>query len=197
MCSSDLLEARPDPAVVANEALRRQIVESGFPWRVRDNLANIEMVLVPSWIYAMGCSSSSIASCEDDELPVHEVALTQPFYIGRYEVTQAQWTAIMGSNPAMLQSPSKQVPASAVPNRPVESVSWNMVQGFLAATRLRLPTEAEWEHAYRAATTTAFHASPASPNGTNDESALGDIAWFSDTSGRQTRPVGQGVAANG
>jgi formylglycine-generating enzyme len=87
------------------------------------------------------------------------------------------------------------VPAAQVPNRPVEQVSWNTIQGFLSATGLRLPTEAEWEYACRAGTTTAFHSMPGFPNGTNDDSEIGGIAWFSSNSASQTRPVG-GKAAN-
>jgi formylglycine-generating enzyme required for sulfatase activity len=123
------------------------------------------------------------------------VTLTNAYYIGRYEVTQAQWTARMGSNPSFFQSASAQVPAAQVPNRPVEMVSWNTIQGFLAATGLRLPTEAEWEYAYRAGTTTAFHSMPALPNGTNLDTQVGIIAWFNSNAASQTRPVG-GKAAN-
>ena len=81
-------------------------------------------------------------------------------------------------------------------NRPVEAVSWNTIQGFLSATGMRLPTEAEWEYAYRAGTTTAFHGWAGQPAGTNDDSLVGNIAWYSSNSGGQTRPVG-GKAANG
>ncbi len=123
------------------------------------------------------------------------MTLTNAFYIGRYEVTQAQWTATMGSNPSWFQNASAQVPAAQVPNRPVEQVSWNTIQGFLSATGLRLPTEAEWEYAYRAGTTTAFHSMSGFPNGTNDDTQVGNIAWFGSNSASQTRPVG-GKAAN-
>ncbi|MGA1266194.1 MAG: formylglycine-generating enzyme family protein, partial [Phycisphaerales bacterium] len=128
--------------------------------------------------------------------PTHQVTLTQPFYLSRTEVTQAQWVAKMGSNPSYFQSASSAVPASEVPNRPVEQVSWNNIQPFCTATGMRLPTEAEWEYAYRAGTTTAFHGWSANPNGTNDDNQLGTIAWFGSNSGSQTRPVG-GKAANG
>jgi formylglycine-generating enzyme required for sulfatase activity len=122
--------------------------------------------------------------------------ITQPFYMSRTEVTQSQWTAVMGSNPSSHQTASAQVPASQVPNRPVERVSWNTIQGFLSATGMRLPTEAEWEYAYRAGTTTAFHGWAGQPAGTNDDSLVGTIAWYSSNASSQTRPVG-GKAANG
>jgi formylglycine-generating enzyme required for sulfatase activity len=127
------------------------------------------------------------------------VTLTNAFYLGRYEVTQAQWQARMGSNPSSFQSSSAQVPAAQVPNRPVERVSWNMIAGaggFMAQTGMRLPTEAEWEYAYRAGTTTAFHGFTGYLNGTNDGSLVGNIAWYSSNSNIQTRPVG-GKAGNG
>jgi formylglycine-generating enzyme required for sulfatase activity len=190
-----LIEALPDPAVVTNAALREAIIATGLPWRVRDNATQIEMLLVPPGTFDMGCAASNAYLCISHENPVHQVTLTNAFYIGRYEVTQAQWTARTGSNPSFFQSPSAEVPAAQVPNRPVETVSWDTIQGFLSATGLRLPTEAEWEYAYRAGTTTAFHSMPGFLNGTNDDAQVGNIAWFKSNSRNQTRPVG-GWAAN-
>jgi formylglycine-generating enzyme required for sulfatase activity len=192
-----VLEFAVDPAVVTNGSFRKAIAATDLPWRVRDNTTNIEMLLIPPGTFNMGCSASNQFGCSSDENPVHAVTLTNAFYIGRYEVTQAQWTARMGSNPSFYQSASAQVPAAEVPNRPVERVSWNMIQGFLdgSTTGLRLPTEAEWEYAYRAGTTTAFHSMPGFPNGTNDDNQVGNIAWFSSNSASQPRPIG-GKAAN-
>ncbi|MBU3684671.1 MAG: formylglycine-generating enzyme family protein, partial [Phycisphaerales bacterium] len=96
----------------------------------------------------------------------------------------AQWAARMGSNPSSFQSPTPQVPAAQVPNRPVEQVSWNMIQGFLAATGMRLPSDAEWEYCCRAGTGTAFN------NGSNDDALVGNLAWFGGNAMSQTRPVG-------
>jgi len=183
-----ILEVAPDPAVVTNASLRNAIIATGLPWRVRDNASQIEMLLVPPGTFMMGCSPSLQYGCNSAENPVHQVTLTQAYYLGRYEVTQAQWTAVMGSNPSAFQSASAQVPAAQVPLRPVERVSWNMIQGFETATGLRLPTEAEWEYACRAGTTTAFN------NGSNDDATLGTLAWFYSNSGSQTRPVGQKLA---
>jgi formylglycine-generating enzyme required for sulfatase activity len=192
-----LLEAQPDPAIVTSASLRAAIVATGRPWRVRDNLTQIEMVLIPPGTFNMGCSPAAAGGgCNSDENPVHAVTLTNAFYMGRYEVTQAQWTARMGSNPSSFQSASAQVPAAQVPNRPVERVSWDTSQGFLSATGMRLPTEAEWEYACRAGTTTAFHGWPAQTAGTNDDTLVGDIAWFDSNSNSQTRPVG-GKTPNG
>jgi formylglycine-generating enzyme required for sulfatase activity len=154
------------------------------------------MVLIPPGTFQMGCSASGAYACNSDENPVHTVTLTNAFYMGRYEVTQAQWQARMGSNPSWFQSASSQVPADQVPNRPVEQVSWNTVQGFLAQTGMRLPTEAEREYAYRAGTTTAFHGYTGNLSGTNDDTSVGNIAWYGTNSNDQTRPVG-GKLANG
>ena len=190
---STLLEVLPDPEVITDPEWRERIIATGLPWRVYDNASQIEMLLVPPGTFMMGCSPSNQYGCDNDENPVHEVTLTQAFYLGRYEVTQAQWTAVMGSNPSSFQGPSSQVPAEQVPNRPVERVSWNMIQGFEAQTGLRLPTEAEWEYACRAGTMTAFNLSP---NGTNDDGLLGQLAWFDSNAASQTRPVGQKQANN-
>ena len=186
-----VLEASPDPAVVTDGNLRAAIIATGLPWRVRDNASQIEMLLVPPGTFMMGCSpmigSTGWVPCWSDgrEEPVHQVTLTQPFYLGRYEVTQAQWAAVMGSNPSFFQSESPEVPASQVPSRPVETVGWEMIQQFNAATGLRLPTEAEWEYACRAGTTTTFN------NGSNSDAMLSTLAWWGANALGQTRPVGQ------
>jgi formylglycine-generating enzyme required for sulfatase activity len=194
-----LIEALPDPAVVTDANLRAAIVATGFAWRVRDTGTQIEMLLIPPGTFDMGCSASNLYSCNSNESPVHAVTLTSAFYMGRYEVTQAQWQARMGSNPSSFTSASAQVPAAQVQNRPVERVSWDMVAsagGFLSGTGLRLPTEAEWEYACRAGTTTAFHGFTGYLSGTNDDTLVGNIAWYSSNSSSQTRPVG-GRLANG
>ena len=151
-----LLEASPDPAVVTDANLRAAIVASGFAWRIKDTSSNIEMLLVPGGTFTMGCSPGD-AECAGDESPTHQVTLTNAFYMGKTEVTQAQWTAKMGSNPSYF---------SGQPNNPVEQVSWDTIQSFNSATGLRLPTEAEWEFACRAGTTTARYGE------------LNAIAWY-------------------
>ena len=191
-----VLEQAPNAAVVTNVTLRSAITASGLPWRVQDTSSGIEMLLVPAGTFTMGCSASTQYGCQPDESPTHQVTLTQAFYMGRYEVTQAQWTAKMGSNPSQFQGSS--YPDAA--NRPVERVSWNMIASgstsFMSLTGLRLPTEAEWEYTYRAATTTAFHSYAAQPNGFSDDTLLGNIAWYSPAAGSQTHAVG-GKLANG
>ncbi len=185
-----LIEVSPDPAVVTDVTLRNAIIATGLPWRVKDTGTNIEMLLVPAGSFTMGCTPSLQYACSSDENPTHAVTLTNAFYLGRYEVTQAEWTAKMGSNPSQFQGAGY---PDAV-TQPVERISWNMITPFNTATGLRLPTEAEWEYAYRAqmgttVTRWAFH------NGTNDDALLGNIAWYSSNSGSQTHAVG-GKAAN-
>jgi formylglycine-generating enzyme required for sulfatase activity len=194
-----LIEAQPDPAVVWDADLRAAITATGLAWRAKDTATQMEMLLIPPGSFQMGCSASQVYSCNSNESPVHAVTLTNAFYLGRYEVTQAQWQARMGSNPSAFQSPSSDVPAAQVPSRPVEQVSWNQIAGaggFMAQTGMRLPTEAEWEYAYRAGTTTAFHGFTGYPNGTNDDGLVGSVGWFyyntcSGGSGCMTHPVGQ------
>jgi len=174
-----------DPAVVTDVTLRNAIIATGLPWRVKDTGTGIEMLLVPPGSFTMGCTPSLQYGCQSDENPLHTVTLTNAFYLGRYEVTQAQWTAKMGSNPSYFQGPS----FPGLDTRPVDRVTWNMTVPFNAATGLRLPTEAEWEYAYRAqmgttVTRWAFH------NGTNDQALVGNIAWYNLNSGGQTHPVG-------
>jgi formylglycine-generating enzyme required for sulfatase activity len=157
---------------------------------VRDTATQVEMLLVPPGTFQMGCiMGSNQFGCYGHELPVHQVTLTNALYLGRYEVTQSQWLARMGSNPSGFQGYSDSA------NRPVEQVSWDTIQGYLSATGFRLPTEAEWEYACRAGTQTPFHSGPGFPNGTTDDGLLSQIAWFLCVDGCSTKPVG-GKAAN-
>ncbi|MFM1889685.1 MAG: hypothetical protein RLZZ565_442, partial [Planctomycetota bacterium] len=174
-----VLEWAPDPLVVTDAGLRAEIVATGLPWRVRDTVSQVEMLLVPPGTYDMGCAPlPPTFTCVSDTTPAHEVTLSEAFYLGRYELTQAQWTAVMGNNPSQFLSPE----------RPVERVSWNQIQGFESATGLRLPTEAEWEYACRAGTQTRYS------NGSNDPESVGAIAWFEGNSNASTRFVGQKAA---
>ena len=178
-----VIEFAPDPAVVTDATMRAAITATGLAWRVRDTATQMEMLLVPPGIFTMGCTASNQYGCYGAENPTHSVTLTQAFYLGRYEVTQGQWVAKMGSNPSYFQGQSDSA------SRPVEKVDWNTIQGYLSATCMRLPSEAEWEYACRAGTTTAFN------NGSSDDATVGTIAWYTTNSGSQTHAVG-GKAAN-
>jgi|LauGreDrversion4_2_1035121.scaffolds.fasta_scaffold308262_2 formylglycine-generating enzyme required for sulfatase activity len=180
-----LIEALPDPAVITDQALRAAITASGLAWRVRDTGTQIEMLLIPPGTFQMGCvMGSNLFPCYSAEQPVHQVTLTNAFYMGRYEVTQVQWQAAMGLNPSFFQGQSDSA------SRPVERVSWTAIQGYLGATSMRLPTEAEWEYACRAGTQTPFY------NNSTDDSSVGALAWSFLNSNDGTKPVG-GKAANG
>lgn len=184
-----VLEQIPNADVVPDATLRDAIIATNLPWRVRDTRTGIEMVLIPPGTFTMGCSESFLYLCDSsgNESPNHQVTLTHAFYLSRTEVTQAQWQASLGSNPSFFTGDS---------SRPVEQVSWVDVQPFLVLNGFRLPSEAEWEYAYRAGTSTAFHGMPGSLNGTNYDTLLGVIAWFDGNSGGETHPVA-GKAANG
>ena len=111
------------------------------------NSIGMEFVLIPAGEFRMGSENG-----EDREQPVHVVRITKPFYLGKYQVTQGQWEAVMGNNPSRFPGD---------PNRPVERVSWEDTQEFLRrlgeqeGKPYRLPTEAEWEYAVRAGSTGA------------------------------------------
>jgi formylglycine-generating enzyme required for sulfatase activity len=111
-----------------------------------------EMVHIPAGSFEMGCGPGE-AACSNDEKPRHKVKVAA-FRLGKYEVTQGQWKAVMGSNPSGFKDCGDDCP--------VESVSYNDVQEFIrklnakTGKTYRLPTEAEWEYAARAGTTTAY-----------------------------------------
>jgi formylglycine-generating enzyme required for sulfatase activity len=139
------------------------------------------MVKVSGGCYKMG---DTLGDGYDNEKPVHEVCVSD-FYIGKNEVTQGQWKAVMGFNPSSF--------SSCGDNCPVEQVSRNDVKEFIrrlnekTGKTYRLPTEAEWEYAARS-------------GGKNEKYSGGDdlnsLAWYSDNSGDRTHPVGQ-KRANG
>jgi formylglycine-generating enzyme required for sulfatase activity len=131
---------------------------------------DVQLVFVPAGNFMMGSEDN------DDELPVHEVTFKKGFYIGKYEITQAQWQAVMGDNPSTFKN---------CDNCPVENVSWLDVQSFLKklnesndSFKYRLPSEAEWEYACRAGTTGSY----AGP--------VAELAWFDENSESKTQPVG-------
>ncbi len=140
---------------------------------VRRSAPEIEMVYVTGGSFLMG-SPENEPDRSSDEGPQHRVTV-QSFYIGKYEVTQAQWRAVMGSNPSYLKGD----------NLPVENVSWNDAKEFcrklsqMTGKEYRLPTEAEWEYACRAKTTGAYAGD------------LDAMAWYSKNSDPKTHPVGQ------
>ncbi|MBK5965049.1 Sulphatase-modifying factor protein [Thiocystis minor] len=137
--------------------------------------------LIPTGAFRMGCDPDT-ATCGRSEIPQHPVRFGTPFYLGETEVTQAQWEQVMGDNPSHFKGQTN----------PVEQVSWNDAQDFIRALNeregcrdcYRLPSEAEWEYAARAGTTTAYWFG-------DSEAELGRYAWYVASSGERTHPVGQ------
>jgi len=136
-----------------------------------------DMVTIPSGSFKMGSNEDS------SEKPIHNVQI-KSFKMGKYEVTQAQWKAVMGSN--LGSTPSN----FRGDNRPVEQVSWNDIQRFLgklnkqSGKTFRLPSEAEWEYAARAGTSSKW-------SWGNSEGSAGSYVWYDKNSGSKTHPVGQ------
>ena len=135
----------------------------------------IEFVWIPAGEFRMGSTSRH---AEDDEQPIRQVRIRQGLWLGKHEVTQAEWQRVMGSNPSRFDE--------CGPTCPVEDVSWNDAQEFIGrlnarggGNRYRLPTEAEWEYAARAGTTGDRYGN------------VDAIGWNGDNSGRRTHPVGQ------
>jgi formylglycine-generating enzyme required for sulfatase activity len=142
----------------------------------------IEMVLVGGGTFTMGCTDEQGGDCEDDESPPYQATLTNDYYLGKYEVTQALWSAVMGVNPSDNFSGGDSLP--------VESVTWTNVQTFLivlnsmTGKKYRLPTEAEWEYAARGGAKSKGYKYSGSGN-------LDEVAWTQDNCGGSTKPVGK------
>ena len=133
------------------------------------NSLGMKLMGVPAGTFQMGSSNG-----EANENPIHTVNITQGFYMGRTEVTQAEWMAVMGNNPSNFKN---------CDNCPVEQASWEEVQDFIRTLNARgegtyrLPTEAEWEYAARAGTTGDYAGN------------LDSMAWYEANAGSKTREV--------
>ena len=142
------------------------------------NGISIDMVRVEAGTFTMG-ATAEMKNPWDDEKPTHRVTLTNDYYIGKYEVTQTLWQAVMGNNPSEFKGD----------NLPVEKVSWKDCQDFISKLNritgktFRLPTEAEWEYAARGGNKSRGYQYSGSNN-------LSDVAWYMDNSGDKTHAVG-------
>lgn len=142
------------------------------------NGVSFEMVRVEGGTFRMGATSEQEDEADSNEKPVHSVTLSS-YYIGKTEVTQSLWQAVMGSNPSNYKGS----------DLPVECVSWNDCQEFiqklnrLTGRNFRLPTEAEWEFACRGGNNSRGY----KYSGSND---IDNVAWYWDNSGEKTHPVG-------
>lgn len=157
-------EQTPEGAVSPNANVRTFTV----------NGVSFQMVFVEGGTFRMGSDSG-----DSDENPVHDVTLSN-YSIGKTEVTQALWRAVMGTNPSSFKGD----------NLPVEKVSWNDCQTFIkklnaiTGANFRLPTEAEWEYAARGGKQSKNY----TYSGSND---IGTVAWYYSNSSIKTHPVGQ------
>ena len=138
-----------------------------------------DMIFVKGGTFTMGATSEQGSDAFSDEKPTHSVTLSD-FYIGEYEVAQAQWEAVMGNNPSYF---------TGDPDYPVEGVSWNDVQEYitklnqLTGKSYRLPTEAEWEYAARGGAESKGYKYSGSDT-------LSNVAWYYDNDNSKTHPVG-------
>ncbi len=171
-CSFANEKSKEDPATKTDE---RYAFKNAYA-----NSIGIEFVLIQPGSFMMGSHG------DGDELPLHQVKISKPFYMGKTEVTQEQWYNVMGNNPARFKT--EKVGMSSR-KHPVEFVSWNEVQQFIhklnqmeGGDHYRLPTEAEWEYAARAGTTTKWVCG-------NHESCLTNFAWYHPNSFGLTHPV--------
>jgi len=201
---SDNLSAGPSPTDIAisdhpfddyapldglapgsREAQERQsetVEKLNLPLEIFSKVVGIRFRLIPAGTFVMG-SPENEESRYKDEGPQHQVTISRPFFMGTFQVTQAQWQKVMGSNPSY----------SKGDDLPVEQVSWNYCQEYLQKLceiegvpkeTYRLPTEAEWEYACRAGTTTRFYTG-------DNENDLARAGWYDDNSGDKTNDVGQ------
>lgn len=133
------------------------------------NSIGMEFILIPAGSFVMGVENNA-AAASTDEAPQHRVFISRPFYLGKFEVTQAQWIAVMGDNPSSYKGRKN----------PVERVSWDDAQEFIwrlnakeGHARYRLPTEAEWEYAARAGTESVYSFG-------DDARVLRRYAWYGE-----------------
>ena len=168
-------------AIVAAEgrlgaAARLARLEGRLPEILRE--VSAQMVRVEGGPFTMGCTPEQ-EQCGADEKPTHPVQVAS-FEIGRFEVTQELWEAVLGENPSAFGD---------CPRCPVETVSWDDVQAFLGklnagGERYRLPSEAEWEYAARGGQQSEGYQYAGSGN-------WADVAWYYENSGNGTQPVGR------
>jgi len=158
----------------------------GNPFNKKDNLDGLfekirsNMVYIPGGTFAMGCTYEQAGICQNDESPLHEVTL-EDFYLSKYEVTQAEWVAIMGDNPSKF---------AGCDLCPVENISWIDAQAFIAklnaraGNNYRLPTEAEWEFAARGGMDSKQYLYAGNKK-------LSYVAWYRDNARNKSQRVGQ------
>ncbi|MFH0965413.1 MAG: SUMF1/EgtB/PvdO family nonheme iron enzyme [Planctomycetota bacterium] len=169
----------------APDAVPEPHSQTGYATEIIHEKTGTRLLFIPAGRFKMGSHLSAEETGQKyggaidwmrNELPLHEVRITRPFYMGNYEVTQGIWESLMGYNPSQFKSA----------DNPVDHVSWNDCQEFLkrAGDDLRLPTEAEWEYACRAGTDTVFSFG-------DDPNDLHAYAWYAANSSGTSHPVGR------
>ncbi|PID73408.1 MAG: hypothetical protein CSB33_04020 [Desulfobacterales bacterium] len=179
--SSDAVQIKPAAKIKEAAALS--------PGQIKDGpLPGMKFAWIPPGSFRMG-SPDNEPGRWGDEGPQHKVKISKGFWMQTTAVTQAQWEAVMGSNPSHFKNGGLDCP--------VERVSWNDAQELIKKLnqqgrdiRFRLPTEAEWEYACRAGTTTAFYNGEIT-NLIGVDPNLDRIGWYDENSNRTTHPVGQ------
>ena len=171
-------KAKPKPAPRRNSTHHSSSTSGTVSLSAELNKLINNMVYVSGGTFTMGATSEQGSDAFDNESPTHSVTISS-YYICKYEVTQALWRAVMGSNPSF----------SKGDNLPVEQVSWNDCQTFInrlnkyTGRKFRLPTEAEWEFAARGGNYSRHYKYSGSNN-------IDDVAWYGDNSGDHSHPVG-------
>ncbi len=172
------VEKRAATQVVVEVFPPKPEAQVAWPTMLRNSIG-MEFVRIPAGEFKMGATDGDAF---EPARPVHTVRMSRPFYMGKTEVTQGQWEAVMGNNPSHF---------TGNPDLPVEQVSWEEVQTFIQRLNARegggrnhLPTEAEWEYTARAGSATAYSFG-------NDSRQLGEYGWCAQNSGGRAHAVGQ------
>lgn len=171
----------PTGCRAAERTVEEPYSKSGCAQEIVHEATGMVFRFIPPGSFTMGSAEGELG--RKGEEVQHRVTLTRGFYLGKYLVTQAQWEKTMISSPS----------GSKGPDLPVEKVSWDDCQAFLKklGTGARLPTEAEWEYACRAGTTTALNSGKALTSTEARCPNLDEVAWYRENSGGKTHPVGQ------
>lgn len=178
---------KPKKPVRKTEQKQQPVQQKQQPKQKKSSLSSVlqnlidNMVYVEGGTFTMGATPAQQSDAFDNEKPAHQVTLSD-FSIGKYEVTQEEWEAVMGTNPSYFKGDK----------RPVEQVSWDDCQDFirelnrLTGKCFRLPTEAEWEFAARGGNRGKDY-----DNKYAGSTNIGSVAWYDSNSGSKTHDVGQ------